>query len=119
MDFIQGLPTSNGYTTIMLVVDRFTKYAHFFPLKHSYSANSVASLFLDSVVNIHDVPKSIVSDKDKIFTSAFGKALFGMLDVKLQMSSTYHPQMDGQTGSVNQCLEMYLGCAVSATPSTG
>jgi hypothetical protein len=71
------------------------------------------------VVKLHGVPKFLVSDKDKIFTSAFWEALFGMLDVKLQMSSTYHPQMDGQTERVNQCLEMYLGCAVSATLSSG
>jgi hypothetical protein len=83
MDFIEGLPTYSRYTVIMVVVDRFTKYAHFIPLKHPYSAQSIASLFLDNVVKLYGVPKSIVSDRDKIFISAFWKALFGMLDVKL------------------------------------
>jgi hypothetical protein len=101
---------------ITVVVDRFFKYAHFFPLKHSYTAQSVAAVFLDNVVKLHGLPKTITSDRDKVFTSTFWKALFQKLDVKLQLSSAYHPQTDGQTEMVNQCLKMYLRCAISSTP---
>jgi hypothetical protein len=90
MDFIEGLPISNGYSIILVVVDRYIKYAHFFPLKHQFTIASVAALFMNNVVKLHGIPKSILSDKDKIFTSAFWKSLFGLLDVKLQRSSVYH-----------------------------
>ena len=64
MDFIEGLPKSEGYLVIMVVVDRLTKYAHFVPLKHPYTAQSVAQLFMDTVVILHGLPNSIVTDRD-------------------------------------------------------
>jgi hypothetical protein len=116
MDFIEGLDVSNGQSVILVVVDRFTKYVHFFTLKHPCIVALVASVFLNNVVKLHGLPKSIVLDRDKVFTSAFWKVLFDLLDIKLQMSSAYHPQMDGQTKRINQCLEMYLSCSISSTP---
>jgi hypothetical protein len=56
---------------ILVVIDRFSKYAHFFPLKHPYSASSVATTFLNNIVKLHGLPKTIVSDRDKVFTSNF------------------------------------------------
>lgn len=119
MDFIDGLPKSAGYDVILVVVDRFTKYAHFLPLKHPYTAASVAKAVFQTVVRLHGMPASIVSNRDKVFTSNFWKELFSLLDTKLQMqmSSTYHPQSDGQTERVNQSLEMYLRCATHAQPT--
>jgi hypothetical protein len=67
MDFIEKLPKSEGYDTILVVVDRFTKYAHFYPLKHSFTAQQVAEVIMENVVKLHRVPKSIVSDRDKIY----------------------------------------------------
>jgi hypothetical protein len=99
-----------------VVVDRFTKFAHFFPLKHPFTAASVASTFLNNVVKLHGLPKTIVLDRGKVFRSAFWKALFSSLNVQLQLSSVYHPQMDGQTERLNQCLEMFLRCATSSSP---
>jgi hypothetical protein len=111
-DFIEGLPKSDGYNVILVVVDRFTKYAHFIPIKHPYTATSIAQTFLDNVVKLHGMPASIVTDRDIIFVSKFWKTLFKLYKVDLKLSTAYHPKTDGQSERVNQCLEMYLRCAV-------
>ena len=116
MDFIEGLPKSDSFSVILVIVDRLTKYAHFLPLKHPFTAKGVAQLFFDNVVKLHGVPQTVVSDRDRVFTAAFWQELFTLLDTKLHMSSAYHPQTDGQTERVNQCLEMFLRCAVSDSP---
>jgi hypothetical protein len=69
MDFMECLPTSEGANTILVVVDRFTKYAHFIPMKHPVLAPLVARVFVDSVIKLHGMPRSIISDRGTIFTS--------------------------------------------------
>lgn len=118
MDFIEGLPKSEGYSVILVVVDRLTKFAHFIPLKHPYTASSVAQAFMDRVVTMHGLPNSIVTDRDTIFLSHFWKELFKLYKVNLHLSTAYHPQTDGQTKRVNQCLEMFLRCAVQDAPKS-
>jgi hypothetical protein len=71
MDFIEGLPTSNGFSVILVVVDRLTKYNHFLPVKHPNSAGSIPQLFLGNIVKLHGVPKTVVYDGDSVFTSSF------------------------------------------------
>jgi hypothetical protein len=71
MDFVEGLPKSQGYIVIMVVVDHLTKYAHFVPVKHPYIASTIAQLFMDNIVKLHGIPHSIVSDRDTIFVSQF------------------------------------------------
>lgn len=90
-----------------MVIDHFFKYAHFLPLAHPFIAQTVAKLFLQQIYRLHGLPTSIVSDRDRVFTSNFWQHLFRMARVELKMSTAYHPQTDGQTERVNQCLETF------------
>lgn len=95
MDFIDGLPSSQGFSVIVVVVDRFTKYGHFIALSHVYTASKVAQLFLANVLKLHGMPTTIVSDRDPVFTSSFWRELFRLQGISLAFSSAYHPQSDG------------------------
>lgn len=108
MDFIEGLPKSRGKEVILVVVDRFTKYAHFLSLSHPYSVQQVVQTFMDNIFKLHGMPIAIVTDRDRVFTSHLFQEIFIMMKVSLRLSSVYHPQTDGQTERVNQCLESYL-----------
>ena len=86
MDFIEGLPKPEGYSVILVMVDRFTKYAHFIPIKHLYTAATIAKAVFDNVIKLHGLPQTIVLDRDKIFTSAFWKELFKLMGTQLVFS---------------------------------
>jgi transposase InsO family protein len=106
MDFIVGLPkTQNGYDSIWVIVDRLSKVAHFIPVKTTYKGSKLVELYIARIVCLHGAPKKIVSDRGTQFTSKFWEKLHESIDTKLNFSSAYHPQIDGQTERVNHILE--------------
>ena len=112
MDFIVGLPnTSQKHDSIWVIIDRLTKTAHFLPV-HTYSTKKYAEVYLDQIIRLHGVPKTIISDRGAQFVAHFWEQLQASLGTKLIRSSAYHPQTDGQTERVNQMLEDMLRACV-------
>lgn len=107
---------SRGYSVIMVVIDIPNKYSHFIPLRHPYTAMTIAHKFMENIFKLHGIPQSIVSDRDAVFTSLFWKEIFRLSGTKLLMSSAYHPQTDGQTEAMNKWLECYLRCFTRDRP---
>ena len=107
--FITQLPKSDGCSTVWVIVDRFTKMAHFVPVKDGEkTAEGCAMLFLENIWKLHGLPSRIISDRDPVFTSTFWAELMGRLDVRLRNSTAFHPQTDSQTERGNRSLEQYL-----------
>jgi hypothetical protein len=116
LDFIEALPKSWGKEVILVVVDRLTKYAHFITVAHPYTVEQIVTLLLDNIFKLHGFPMEIISDRDRIFTSTLYRNVLKAFKVELKFSTAYHPQTDGQTERVNQCLEAYLRSMVFQEP---
>nr|GEW59468.1 putative reverse transcriptase domain, ribonuclease H-like domain, aspartic peptidase domain protein [Tanacetum cinerariifolium] len=113
MDFVTKLPkTSNGHDTIWVIVDRLTKSAHFLPTRETNSLETLTRLYINEKVSRHGVPISIISDRDSHFTSRFWQSLQSALGTQLDMSTTYHPETDGQSERTIQTLEDMLQACV-------
>ena len=109
MDFITGLPrTRSGYDSIWVVVYRLTKVAHFIPVKTTYTSAKLAKIYMTRIVCLHGVPRTIVSDRGTHFTSKFWHQLHQTLGTRLEFSTAFHLQTDGQTERVNHILEDML-----------
>ena len=109
MDFITGLPrTRSGYDYILVVVDRSTKVTHFIPVKTTYTSAKLAKIYMTRIVCLHGVPRTIISDRGTQFSLKFWNQLHQTLGTRLEFSTTFHPQTDGQTERVNQILEDML-----------
>jgi IS30 family transposase len=109
MDFITGLPTTKKHNdSIMVVIDKLTKVAHFILVKSTHKAINIAKFFMKEIFRMHGLPKTIISDRDTKFTSNLWKTLFSGLDTQLSFSTTYHPQTDGQTERTNHIVEDML-----------
>jgi len=109
MDFITELPTSEECNQLWVVIDRFTKMAHFLPLREDgKTAMDLAVIFAREVWKHHGLPADIVSDRDSRFTSEVWKQFLQLSGIRSQMSTAFHPQNDGQTECLNQTIEAYL-----------
>ena len=118
MDFIVGLPRSaEGNNAIWVVVDRLTKMARFIPTKSTITAKQLAIKFIKHLYSLYGLPMEIVSDRDSKFTSTFWSEVMQKLQTTLSLSSSDHPQSDGQTERVNQILEDMLRAYVAQKPS--
>ena len=114
MDLITALPrTKSGFDAIVVFVDKLTKWATYVPTTTNVDAPGLARLFFQHIVRLHGIPSAIVSDRDPRFTSLFWNALWQQLGTKLQMSTAFHPETDGQTERQNRTLEEMLRAYVS------
>jgi len=107
-DFIMKLPLVQGYDSILVVVDQFTKMVHFVPTTEKTTAEGLVRLLRDNVWRLHRLPESIISDRGPQFTAGLMRELNEMLGIKTKLSTAFHPQTDGQTERMNQKLEQYL-----------
>ena len=113
MDFMVGLPKTVGqHDSMWVIVDRYTKSAHFFPVRTTYTVEQYAELYVKEIVRPHGALRSIVSDRDPTFTSKFWEGLQKAMGMQLRFSTAYHPQTDGQSERTLQILEDMLRTCV-------
>ena len=114
MDFVSGFPlTQRKHDAVWVIVDRLTKSAHFLPVRLDYSMDRLEELYVSEIVRLNGIPLSIVSDRDPWFTSRFWKELQSAFGTRLNFSTAFYPQTDGQLEIVIQVLEdMLRGCVL-------
>ncbi|CAI7878064.1 unnamed protein product [Closterium sp. NIES-53] len=109
MDYVTGLPAgASGNDSVLVVVDRLMKMAHFTPCRTTITSKETAKLFISTVVRLHGLPSTIISDRDPKFTSKFWQETWAQYGTRLQFSSSYHPQTNGQAERTNQTMEQLI-----------
>lgn len=116
LDFITGLPLVKGQSVIIVVADRLSKYCHLGSLPTHYSVTSGADYIVKQIIRLHGIPKTTVSDRDKVFLSKFWQDLIVKSGTKLKLSTAYYPKSDGQTEIVNKTIEIYLRATIHRNP---
>uniref|UniRef100_A0A3B3HRL8 Integrase catalytic domain-containing protein n=1 Tax=Oryzias latipes TaxID=8090 RepID=A0A3B3HRL8_ORYLA len=117
VDFVTGLPDSQGHTVIFTVIDRFSKFCHFIPLHQLPTASETADILVQHIFRHHGIPSDIVSDRGPQFISQVWKAFCSALGATVSLTSGYHPQSNGQAERANQELEASLRCLAADNPS--
>lgn len=107
-----------AYSVIYVAMDKLSKYGHFLPLKGNFTSQIVAENFMQYIVKLQGIPKTIVSDCDKTFTNKFWNHLFTKMGTTLSISTAYHPKTDGQTKVLNKHIEHYLRYFVLDNPKS-
>ncbi len=110
MDFITDLPSSDGFTCILVVLDRFSKMGHFIPFPNVPSAEDTANAFMKNIFKLHGLPSDILSDRGTQFTSKFWTAICESFKIVMKLSSPFHHQTNGLTERVNSVIEQFLRC---------
>jgi Chromo (CHRromatin Organisation MOdifier) domain/Integrase core domain len=108
MDYITDLPSSNGYDSVLVVVDRLTKMVHFVPSRATDTSRDLANHYVHHIFRLHGLPSDIVSDRGSTFTSRWWTEVLAQLKIKPNLSTAFHPETDGQTERTNQSVEQYL-----------
>ena len=116
MDLITDLPESNGFTAIIVFIDKLSKMVHLAGCKKEVTAMEYAQIFVDNVFWLHGLPEVIISDRDPCFTSKFWRSLFDLLGTDLRFSTAFHLQTDGQSEQMIQMLENFLRPSVKRHP---
>ena len=105
LDLITGLPLSSGHDALLVVVDRLSKMSHYIPTSTDVNSKGIAQLYFDHIFRLHGIPNSVVSDRGTQFISEFTRALCALTGTKQNLSTSFHPQTDGQTERINALVE--------------
>ena len=110
LDLITGLPPSGKeqYTAILVIVDKLIKFALFIPTFNTLTQEGFAKLFVEKVVHLYGMPRRIIADRDKRWATGFWKSVVVLHGSKMALSSSHHPQTDGQTEILNATIEQML-----------
>ena len=108
LDLITGLPMSNGFNALLVVVDRLSKVAHYIKTTTDVNSKQIARLFFDNIFRLHSIPNSVVSDRGTQFISEFTRALAELVGIQQKISTSFHLQTDGQTEQINAIVEQFL-----------
>ena len=108
LDLITGLPPSNCHDTLLVIVDRLWKMSHYIPTFTDMNSKGIARLYFDHIFRLYSIPDSVVSNRETQFISEFTRALCALTGTKQNLSTSFHPQMDGQMEQINALVKQYL-----------